>query len=430
MRSDDAPKAPQPRDDRRVPGVSDDPTVTRPHLQRIGTSFDATANQATREKRQELGRQAALSIHSLLRNAGLYGEENAVFAAPVEQLAQAIRGLLSTDGRFELLVGADGLTANGQAVKMEAMAMSILAYLREELGELGITGFTASEGPPAEELRLLAGLFGAAGPEHVEERGDPRRPFTRLRLLLAAGPAKKGAGKTRTVEDRLAEAYASASVFVSRYIEGLRGGGELPPLWAASRMVQDLVDLESAAPLRALALVRHKHAGEDYWGFHATNVAILAIAFARRLGLPRRRRHDLGMAALFHDVGMAALPTALLEKATELDDRERRALAANPLFAARATLRDREVHPAALERAVASYECHLDLRPKDGPAPALGFCGRVLAICEAFDAMTTERPYRAAHSPADAMVLLETKIAFRFDPKLVSLFQKALGPAL
>jgi HD-GYP domain-containing protein (c-di-GMP phosphodiesterase class II) len=199
-------------------------------------------------------------------------------------------------------------------------------------------------------------------------------------------------------------------------------------LWTASRLVQELVDLESAAPLRMLALTRHKHLGDEYFGFHSANVAVLAIGFARRLGLARRRRHDLGMAALFHDVGMAALPATLVEKAEALSDRERRALSANPLFAARAALRDREVHPAALERAVATYECHLDLHPKDGsPPPEIGFCGRVLAICEAFDAMTTERPYREAHEPEDALALLETTVAFRFDQSLVALFRQAMG---
>jgi len=411
--------------------VTDESKVTRPHIQRIGTSFDATSNLATREKKQELGKQAAVAIHSLMRNAGLYGADNAVFTAPVEQLVQAIAGLVSTDGRFELLISSDGLAANGQAVKLDAMALPLLAYLSDGLADLDIEGFTAQAAPAAEELRLLAALFSPDAPLHLTEAGDPQHPFSRLRLLLSAHGTKGKARGTRSIDERIAGTYASAAVFVIRYIEGLRGSGELPSLWTASRIVQELVDLESNAPLRVLAVSSYKHAGPDYWGFHAANVAILAISFARRLGLPRRRRHDLGMAALFHDVGMAALPAALLEKTTELSERERKALAANPLFAARATLRDREVHPAALERAVASHECHLDLKPQDGSlAPEIGFCGKVLAICEAFDAMTSERPYRAALPPAGALEMLASDLGFRFDEKLVSLFQQVLGPVV
>ena len=395
---------------------------------RIGSSFDATANLATRQMRQDLGRQAALAVHSLLRNSGLYGEDNAVFATPVEQLAQAIAGLVSTDGRFELIVAADGIAANGQAVKLEAMALPMLAYLAANLGDLGIEGFEAHEPAPPEELRVLAFLFGPNGPVHLTPQGAPERPMAHLKLLLSADAAKRRRSRSRSTDERIAESYAGAALFVTRTIEGLRGAGELPSLWNASRLVQELVDLESIAPLRMMALAHQKHGGDDYWGFHATNVAVLAIAFARRLGLPRRRRHDLGMAALFHDVGMAALPPALLEKTTELSDRERKALAVNPLFAARATLRDREVHPAALERAVASYECHLDAKPQDGsPPPPLGFCGKVLAICEAFDAMTTERPYRPALPAEEALAMLSTDLGYRFDPALVALFERAVS---
>src|SRR5207244_3889084 len=106
------------------------------------------------------------------------------------------------------------------------------------------------------------------------ETGDPRRPLTRLRLVLVRRADRGASKKTRTIDERVAEAYAGAAVFVSRYIEGLRAGGhELPPLWAASRTVQDLVDVESIAPLRMRALAGNKRPGEDYWGFHAANVA-------------------------------------------------------------------------------------------------------------------------------------------------------------
>ena len=97
---------------------------------------------------------------------------------------------------------------------------------------------------------------------------------------------------------RLVSAYAHAVFFVDHTIQQLRQSGELIPLWAASRVVQDLVDLQRAMPLRFLQLARCKGASDDYWGFHAANVAVLAISFGARLGLPKSRRHDLGMVHL------------------------------------------------------------------------------------------------------------------------------------
>jgi HD-GYP domain-containing protein (c-di-GMP phosphodiesterase class II) len=227
---------------------------------------------------------------------------------------------------------------------------------------------------------------------------------------------------------RLVSAYAHAVYFVDHTIQQLRLAGEAIPLSAVSRVVQDLVDLQGIMPRRFLRLVRAKAVTDEYWGHHAANVAVLAITFAARLGLPKGRRHDIGMAALFHDVGMAAIPPALLERGGKLDSRAQSALKASPLFAARAILRDRDVQYPALERAMAVYECHLDLVPPEGALPDIGLAGRILAICESFDALTTDRPFRAAHSPEQALRVMTTEQVFRFDPHLVDLLPMVLEP--
>ena len=407
--------------------MKDDPSTTRPHLQRLGASFDERSTQATRERRQELGRFATLALHSMIRNARLYDTNNAVFAAPVAQLGAAVRGLVTTDGDFAFDLEGDGLRVNRQALRFEAGVLPVVSLLRTELTARGINGVRAAAAPPDSDLRALIGLLQGA-PRPLTAQGDATHKLQVLRLAVSG--AARGAIDPRSavLEDRLIGTYAQAALFVTRYIVQLRAGGELTPLWAVSRLVQGLVDLEREAPLRFLGLARAKGEGDAYWGHHAANVAVLAIAFGARVGVPKRRRHELGMSALFHDIGLAALPSAVLENARELDESERAALEANPLFAARATLRDREVHPAALERAMAAYECHLDV-VRDGGDPALlGFCGRVLALCEAFDALTSARPYRGAYTPADALTVMETELSTRFDPRLLALFPSVVAP--
>src|SRR5437762_12642022 len=170
---------------------------------------------------------------------------------------------------------------------------------------------------------------------------------------------------------------------------------------------------------------------DRYWGIHAANVAVLAVTFGARLGLSKRRRHDLGMAALFHDVGIAAIPANVLAKQGKLDQKDRGFLKASPLFAARAILRDREVHAAALERALAAYECHLELVPvADDPVPEIGLAGRILAICEAYDALTTDRPFRPARSHQEALRIMTSELVFKFDPQLVDLLPAVVEPLL
>jgi hypothetical protein len=391
--------------------------------------FDATSSAATRERRQQLGQQITLAISSLLRNARNYSEDNAVFTPVLEQIRQSIVALLEADGTFELELLDDGIYLNRQAVKFDAINLPLLTAVRTDLKQRGIGGMTAAVAPPNADLRQLVRVLSPRGPPHPGALGDPSRPFVALRFKVRDAGAGEDASADRSA--RLVAAYAHAVFFVDHTIQQLRVAGELIPLWAASRVVQDLVDLQRDMPLRFLQLARCKAASEDYWGFHAANVAVLAISFGSRLGLTKARRHDLGMAALFHDVGMAAIPAGLLERQGKLDDGARKALKASPLFAARAILRDREVHPAALERALAAYECHLDLVPAgDDAVPEIGLAGRILSICESYDALTTTRPFRPARTHQEALRIMTTEQLFRFDPQLVDLLPSVVEPLL
>ena len=366
-------------------------------------------NLSSRDQRQLLGRQAFLALHSIVRNARVHGRDNDAFGAPIEQLCLSMVELISIDGAFDLRVADDGIYVNRQSVRFEAATAALATWVRAEMGARGLQGFSASELPPVEELRVLVHLF---TPESGALGELPRLPT----LKLHGEKAGQTAAVQTSHDTRLVDAYSHAVFFVGRYVELLRSGGQNIPVWAASRVVQDLVDLSAETPLRFLQLARTKAGGEAYWGYHAANVAVLAISFGARLGFPRRRLHDLGMTSLFHDVGMAALPQAILNKEESLEQRERAAVAASPLFAARAILREREVHAAALDRAQGALECHLE-RPA-------GLIGRVLGICEAYDSLTTTRPWRKAHSPSVALVVMESELGRKLDPQLLPLFKQ------
>jgi len=376
--------------------------------------------EATREQRQHIGEKALVALCSVLRNARSYSWEHDVFAAQLDAVQQAMLELLGSDGTFELDLAGDAFHVNGQPIRLQPAAVPLAAALRTELRHRGVTGLRASLAPPKTDLRLLLRLFRPAPPPRLNDRGDPARPFAVLRLRL--GPEAGSSGLSERTA-RLAEAYASAAAFVNQTIHQLRMGAPPLPVRTAGRIVQDLVDLQRSMPMRFLALARVKVEESDrYWGVHAANVAVLAITFGSRLGLSKKRRHDLAMAALFHDVGMAAIPKTVLQKSGKLDEKGLRAVKASPLLSARAILRDGEVSLAALERAQGAYECHLDLVPREGPLPEIGLPGRILAICESFDALTTTRPFRAAHGLREATRIMTSEQLFRFDPQLVDLF--------
>jgi len=393
----------------------------------LGSGFDASASQATRARRQELGQRAAMALQVIMRNAKNYDERNAVFAAPIQAFLSAIDGLIATDGAFELRLDGDAVRANRQIIKLDAISRQVLEATHADLGARGVVGLRAVASASEHEFRALVGLL--RGSRRLTNVGDPASPFPMLELVMDERSDEERRAPV-SVHEEMVRAYAAGVLFAARTIGQLRDGGEVAPIWAAGRVVRQLVDLQGRAPLAMLEMSRTKADGEAYWGHHAANVAVLAISFGARLGLKKRRRHDLGMSGLFHDVGMAALPPAVLGKPGALDDRERYAVDVNPLFAARVLLRDREVHPAALERALAAYECHLRLDATTGDTPDVGLCGRVVAICEAFDALTSARPYRAALAPQAAVSVMYTEMANKFDTQLLGLFSSVIEPLL
>jgi two-component system cell cycle response regulator len=164
-------------------------------------------------------------------------------------------------------------------------------------------------------------------------------------------------------------------------------------------------------------------------GDHLSTVAALAVAVARRLGLGEAEVELVRQAADLHDVGKVALPDAILDKPGPLDGAEweamrRHTIVGERIVAAAPALRD----VAPLVRA--SHERWDGAGYPDGRAgQEIPLGARIVAVCDSFDAMVAERPYRPALSPAAALDELERCSGSQFDPVVVTAFRVAIAGA-
>ena len=160
---------------------------------------------------------------------------------------------------------------------------------------------------------------------------------------------------------------------------------------------------------------------------HLSGVAGLAALTAERLGLPEHEVKRVGLAAELHDVGKTAIPDAILNKPGPLDDREWEFMHRHTLIGERILLAAPSLAPvAALVRSSherfdgAGYPDHLS-----GEAIPLG--SSIIAVCDAYDAMTSERSYRPGMTTGEALAELDRCAGSQFDPAVVEAFSRVLG---
>ena len=155
---------------------------------------------------------------------------------------------------------------------------------------------------------------------------------------------------------------------------------------------------------------------------HLSSVSGLAERIAEKLGLGAHEVKLISLAAKLHDVGKTAIPDEILNKPGPLDQDEWEFMRRHTVIGERIILAAPSLAPSAgLVRS--SHERFDGTGYPDalgGRAIPLG--ASIIAVCDAFDAMVSKRPYRAAMSPADAVVELRRCAGTQFDPEVVEAF--------
>ena len=181
--------------------------------------------------------------------------------------------------------------------------------------------------------------------------------------------------------------------------------------------------LELSAAYRGTAFLLGDvvEADDAYTGTHSREVVELTLAVADELGLDASDRRDAEFVALLHDVGKVRIPNDIINKPGPLTDEERAIMNMHTIEGER-MLEKVGGLLGRVGRVVRS--CH---ERWDGAGYPDGLAGeeiplvaRIVSCCDAFNAMTTDRPYRAALPLAEALGELERNAGAQFDPAVVA----------
>ena len=173
------------------------------------------------------------------------------------------------------------------------------------------------------------------------------------------------------------------------------------------------------------ALAAAMEAKDQYTASHADSLAAVAVAVGNRLGMSDAELRMLQYAAVLHDIGKIGIPGSILNKPEKLTREEFDVMAEHTVIGERIISRIDYLVPIA--RIIRSAHERWDGSgyPDGLTGDGIPLAARILLVCDAFDAMTTDRPYRRALPTDEALRELDANSGGQFDPRVVDVFLAA-----
>ncbi|MFE8070786.1 HD-GYP domain-containing protein [Marinobacteraceae bacterium S3BR75-40.1] len=293
---------------------------------------------------------------------------------------------------------------------------------------------------PWTETSFMYQGFVIRHPEELRElRNKCRRVRIRIKVqTLSSGSKRAGAqGARERIQyvDKVgfAEGVANAGPtyemgrdFSCNLFESIRQGRAID-LKGAREVAERVVDsvLESAAALRFLSQIRNR---DEYTAEHSLSVCVFTAAMGRALGLPEQEIKKAALGALLHDVGKAKIPLEILNKPGRLTREEALEMAQHPIHGRNLLLSLPPGERHAIDIAHAHHERPNGTGyPRKLTAEKIPLLAKIVSIVDAFDAMTSERPYGTVKSNHQAQSIILRNAGTQFDEEMAKVFVELIG---
>ncbi|NWG30186.1 MAG: HD-GYP domain-containing protein [Rhodocyclaceae bacterium] len=195
---------------------------------------------------------------------------------------------------------------------------------------------------------------------------------------------------------------------------------------AAGALVEEITASVARNPGALISLARLKTA-DDYTYMHSVAVCALMVALARQLGMDDDTTRELGMAGLLHDLGKALMPLEVLNKPGKLTDAEFAIMKAHPVEGHRLLVEGGAAGEIPRDVCLHHHE-KIDGSgyPEGLRGEAISLFAKMGAVCDVYDAITSNRPYKAGWDPAESIRRM-TEWKGHFDERVFHAFVKSVG---
>lgn len=354
-------------------------------------------------------------------NVDLYSPHHPQVSRLGSKALELVRSLLDAQTRIDILLIDQNIILGGSPLPSNLHTSRFVDALKNRgIEHLSLRG--AISEPELLQLILLL----------AKRQEPPQSPQNSANLRFSSidmSRVGQGASATRVSRpptennllqcerDRLAEICSGAGKKRSLSVIGLK---EIIAHFLQA-LDQELNPLLAIFPL---------HQQDQYSFTHSTNVCLLTLAHARRLGLEGPLLHDIGIAALLHDIGKLFLPVDIINKPGKPSEEEWQMIRLHPVRGAEYLLSTPGVPQLAI---VTAYEHHMKYDLTGYPAARKGWqqhlCSHMTTIADIFDALRTKRAYREAMDAGRVSKMLADLSGSELHPDLTVSFLQMINEA-
>jgi HD-GYP domain-containing protein (c-di-GMP phosphodiesterase class II) len=386
------------------------------------------SNREDREIRK--GSQDIINqLSVILRTAQIHDPQNIAVTTAIDRFISILRQVTRIEPILILELIGEFFYINDTRVRYLLEYLLNFNFLMREFRKRELGRVVFKQGITSNDIQLFLKAFTEAG--HSESPYDTMLDIMEKSTFIELDRLKKiREGEEIDARKVIKKVYYKAVSFSKGVMTKIKTG-EKVNVKKAKRVVETMVDqiLEEENLLLGMTAIKDY---DEYTYHHSVNVSILSIALGQRLGMSKKVLTELGLVALFHDIGKIEIPNDVLNKETNFDDDEWRLIRKHPVWGLQAVLKIRGMDPTSVRSAIVAFEHHLnyDLSgyPKVRKYPELDLYSRIVSLVDQYDAMTSSRVYSRIPLPPDkALSIMMERAGSQLDPLLFKFFINMVG---
>lgn len=384
------------------------------------------------------GNNLVTKFHVLMRISQIYDSKNVAIQQFVQETLEAINTLVKREGTLSLKIVRNDFFLNEQRLRYSVEGFTSFKYLltqwkKKLIGEVIFRNLVDEE--ILKHLIYTLMKLEEGRQENADLFNEALAKHHITTIVVNPLETVEGEDEAFTLQKEDQREVGKKVFFetigtIKEVITQIKGK-QHADVRKLKRLAQKAVHLviEDESILLGMTTIKNY---DEYTFNHSVNVSIYSLAMGKRLGFSKKTLTELGITALFHDIGKSKIPIDVLNKPASLNDEEWGMMKKHPLMGVEIILNLKQLGEINPRMVIGIFDHHLKndfsgypklFRKKD-----ISLFGRIIQIVDSYDAMTTPRIYKKVpYTPEQALAIMLRERTIHFDPILLKIFIGLVG---